>query len=197
MLSMEVHDMKFIITIGLCVLFLACTPGDAPSPPETAAADQPTASTIGFEDQNQSVAPAGTPEPANAESIFTSGQTLYAAVYSHVYWGRGKKHFNLACTLSIRNIDLESPIVVTAVDYYNTAGDLVRNFVDQSRTLAPLETVDFYIPEHDTTGGSGANFIVRWGSPTEINPPIVEAVMIGVDASQGISFVCPAREIKE
>jgi hypothetical protein len=35
------------------------------------------------------------------------------------------------------------------------------------------------------------------GSPTVVNPPIVEAAMIGVDGGQGISFVCPAHEIKE
>ena len=53
--------------------------------------------------------------------------------------------------------------MVTTVDYYDTAGNIVRHFLDQPRALAPLETVDFYIKERDTTGGSGANFIVRWG----------------------------------
>jgi hypothetical protein len=65
------------------------------------------------------------------------------------------------------------------------------------RSLAPLETMDAYIPEHDMTGSSGANFIVRWSSPTSVNPPRVEAVMIGVGAGQHISFVCPAREVTE
>ncbi len=55
--------------------------------------------------------------------------------------------------------------------------------------------MDFYIPERDTSGGSGANFIVRWASLTTVDAPIVEAVMIGVDGGQGISFICPAREL--
>ncbi|MEE4270640.1 MAG: DUF3124 domain-containing protein [Thermoanaerobaculales bacterium] len=86
---------------------------------------------------------------------------------------------------------------IAAVDYYHTEGELVRGFLDGSQTLSPLETVDFYIQERDTSGGSGANFIVRWSSNDAVDPPIVEAVMIGVANGQGISFVAPAREITE
>ena len=61
----------------------------------------------------------------------------------------------------------------------------------------PLETTEFLINERDVAGGSGANFIVRWRSVEPVNPPYVEAVMIGTDAGQGISFVSQAREIVE
>ncbi len=184
------------VAISLCLFALSCAPG-SPTTPDGAATDQsPVANTV-IDDRAQDVAPTDVAAAAAEESGFITGQTLYVSVYSHVYWGPEKRHFNLACTLSIRNIDPQSSIVVTAVDYYNTAGALVRHFVDQPQTLAPLETVDFYIKERDTTGGSGANFIVRWGSSTAVNAPIVEAVMIGVDGGQGISFVCPAREITE
>lgn len=184
------------IAINLCLLALSCAPGN-PTTPDGAATDQPPVANTTTDDRAQGAAPTGVAAAAAEEPGFTTRQTLYVAVYSHVYWGPEKRHFNLACTLSIRNIDPQSSIVVTAVDYHNTAGVLVRHFVDQPQTLAPLETVDFYIKERDTTGGSGANFIVRWGSSTAVNAPIVEAVMIGVDGGQGISFVCPAREITE
>ena len=182
------------VAISLCLFALSCAPGN-PTTPDGATTDPPSVDNALIDDRAREVAPTGVAGAAAAESGFTTRQTLYVAVYSYVYWGPEKKHFNLACTLSIRNIDPTSSIVVTTVDYHNTAGALVRRFVDQPRILAPLETVDFYIKERDTTGGSGANFIVRWGSPTVVNPPIVEAVMIGVDGGQGISFVCPAREI--
>ncbi len=197
MLAIEVQDMKCFITIGLFVLVTACAPGNAPSPEGTTTADRAPIPTARADDPARGAPPAGNLEVTGVESQIRSGQTLYVAVYSHVYWGPKQTHFNLACTLSIRNVDPTSPITVTTVDYYDTAGAHVRHFIDQPRYLAPLETVDFYIKERDTTGGSGANFIVRWDSPTAVNAPIVEAVMIGVDAGQGISFVCPAREIAE
>jgi len=125
------------------------------------------------------------------------GQTLYVPVYSHVYWGPKARPFDLACTLSIRNADLASEITVTSVDYYDTAGSFVRSHLEAPVVLRPLETVDYYIEEKDTTGGSGANFIVRWRSDRTVNVPVVETVMIGVYSSQGISFVCPARVISE
>jgi hypothetical protein len=126
-----------------------------------------------------------------------AGQTLYVPVYSHVYWGPKARAFNLACTLSIRNVDLSSAITVFAVDYYDTAGSLVRSHLDAPVVLRPLQTVDYYIEERDATGGSGANFIVRWRSDRAVNVPVVETLMIGVYSSQGISFVCPARAISE
>lgn len=188
--------MKLFLTVGVIVLALSCAPGNEATP-DPATTDRSAIRQPLAEDQGQGAFPTEDFEATEADSHFETGQTLYVATYSHVYFGHEKRHFNLACTLSIRNVDTRSPIILTAVDYHNTAGDLVRTFVDQPRTLAPLETVDFYTEERDTTGGSGANFIVRWGSPTVVNAPVVEAVMIGVAEGQGISFVCPAREITE
>ncbi|MEM8603550.1 MAG: DUF3124 domain-containing protein, partial [Cyanobacteria bacterium P01_H01_bin.121] len=46
-------------------------------------------------------------------------------------------------------------------------------------------------------GGSGANFIVRWGAAREVSTPIVEAVMISTQSQQGLSFVSAAKVIEE
>jgi hypothetical protein len=42
----------------------------------------------------------------------------------------------------------------------------------------------------------GANFIVEWVASTEVSEPIVEAIMIGTDFQQGISFTSPGKVIK-
>ncbi|MBM9531452.1 DUF3124 domain-containing protein [Desulfoprunum benzoelyticum] len=44
------------------------------------------------------------------------------------------------------------------------------------------------IPQDDSSGGSGANFIVKWQAAAPANPPIVETVMIGTQSQFGISF---------
>ena len=62
-----------------------------------------------------------------------------------------------------------------------------------------LQTVicRYIITEDDRTGGSGANFIVVWKSEQNLNPPIIEAVMIGTHSGQGISFLSRGQVIRE
>jgi hypothetical protein len=92
---------------------------------------------------------------------------------------------------------MSHPITILAADYYDTRGKLVRKYFQKPVNLAPLESTDIYIPEDDTTGGTGANFVVKWHSQKEVNVPIIECVMIGMKSGQGISFVSPGQEIKE
>ncbi|MGF2034656.1 MAG: DUF3124 domain-containing protein [Nostoc sp. CmiVER01] len=125
-----------------------------------------------------------------------SGQTVYVPVYSHIYHHNRQEIFELAVTLSIRNTDLTNPIVITSVRYYNSEGKLVKEYLDRPIQLDALASTDFFINRNDTTGGLGANFIVEWVAQTEISEPIVEAVMIGTDFQQGISFISPGRAIK-
>ncbi|MEW6220072.1 MAG: DUF3124 domain-containing protein [Thermodesulfobacteriota bacterium] len=127
---------------------------------------------------------------AHAEEAprLSKGQTLYVPAYSHIYAGNRDLPVLLTVTLSIRNVDLARSITIMAVDYYGTAGELIRGFLEQSVVLAPLESTRFIVPQKDKSGGSGANFLVRWQSGDLVNPPIVETVMIGAEGQQGISF---------
>lgn len=123
------------------------------------------------------------------------GQTIYVPAYSHIYIGDNEKQFLLTVTLSIRNIDLDKPLEITGVDYYETQGQLLKKFLDKPVTLKPLESLRYIIPETDKRGGSGANFIVKWESEQPVNSPVVESIMIGARSTQGISFVSRGREI--
>lgn len=127
----------------------------------------------------------------------SSGQLLYVPVYSHIYIGDKERPFNLAVTLSIRNVDTRIGMRLTAVDYYDTEGHLVRQYLDGPKIMGPLSSIRFVVAEKDVKGGSGANFLVRWDSPSPVNLPVVETVMIGAQSGQGISFTSHAREIKE
>jgi hypothetical protein len=129
--------------------------------------------------------------------VLSKGQTLYVPVYSHIYWGPKARPFNLACTLSIRNIDPREAITLVAVEYYDTHGKKVKSYLDKPLKLAPLGTREYYIEEKDTKGGSGANFIVKWVSERPANAPLVECIMIGVEGAQGVSFTSRGRAILE
>jgi hypothetical protein len=122
---------------------------------------------------------------------------VYVSVYSNIFSAPKMVPYNLAALLSIRNTDMSNPIRVTGADYYDTRGRLLRQYYQQPVTLAPLESVFIFVPEEDTKGGVGANFIVRWSSAKDVNTPIIECVMIGMKSGQGISFVSQGQEIKD
>ena len=122
-------------------------------------------------------------------------QTIYVPAYSHIYYGNREQPLLLAITLSIRNIDTDKEIKITLVDYYETQGRLLKKFIKKPVVLNPLGSLRYIIPESDKTGGSGANFIVKWESDRLANPPLIESVMISTQSSQGISFTSRGREI--
>lgn len=127
----------------------------------------------------------------------SSGQLVYVPIYSHVYQGPKNRSYNLSALLSIRNVDAKNSISISSVDYYNDHGDLVKKHVEKPVVIPPLGTMEVFIPERDRSGGSGANFTVKWEGGTEVSVPIIQAVMIGTASSQGISFVCDGVAIEE
>ncbi|GAM08661.1 hypothetical protein OR1_00933 [Geobacter sp. OR-1] len=132
-----------------------------------------------------------------AEVRLSKGQTVYVPVYSNVYSGPRKNPFQLAALLSIRNTDMTGTFRVTAIDYYDNDGRLIKRHLDRPLLLGPLGTTHVYVEEKDSRGGFGANFIVRWSADRVINAPVIECVMIGATGGQGISFVSPGQEIRE
>lgn len=131
-----------------------------------------------------------TPLTVNAEGslALSKGQILYVPAYSHIYSGNREKPFYLTITLSIRNIDPQHPITITSIDYHESQGAHVKKILKIPTVLNALGSMRHVISEKDKSGGSGANFIVRWTSQKSVNPPIVETIMIGTQSSQGISF---------
>ena len=139
-----------------------------------------------------------TPVVGSAENIQTSmGQTVYVPIYSHIYSGVKARPFDLAATLSIRNTNLQSSIIIVSVKYYDTAGKLIKDYLDGPIELNALASTRYIIKEDDKAGGSGANFIVIWQSEKKVNPPIIESVMIGTHSGQGISFVSHGQVLKD
>jgi hypothetical protein len=126
------------------------------------------------------------------------GQTVYVPVYSHIYHYNSQEHvMNLSATLSIRNTDLKNSIIITSVRYYDSDGQLIRQDIKSPVELKPLASTDFFIAADDTSGGSGANFIVEWVALKTVYEPVIEAVMISTFSSQGISFVSPAKVLNQ
>ena len=116
-----------------------------------------------------------------------NGKT-YLSIYSHIYSFSVEKSQNLTAMVSLRNVSDADTIYISKADYYNTKGELIRHYFEKSIYLKPLETVEIVIDETDEHGGSGANFIFEWYTPSKTPEPLFEAVMISLRGSQGLSF---------
>jgi hypothetical protein len=123
-------------------------------------------------------------------------QTIFVPAYSHVYTRTGQEYL-LAITLSIRNTSFTDSILLTSVRYYDTKGSLVKKYSKKVLQIPPLATAEFFVQDEDTSGGSGANFIVKWNAIQGVSEPVIEAVMIGTTSGQGISLISPGRVINQ
>jgi len=127
----------------------------------------------------------------------TVRRTVYVPVYSSLYLGLDIKRdmVELASTLSIRNISPRHAIVLESVRYFDSGGHLVREHLSQPATLGTLASVEFVVKQSDTTGGPGANFLVGWSGPSQVDQPLIEAIMLGRQGNAGISFTSMGRTI--
>jgi len=134
---------------------------------------------------------------ASSEIKLLKSQTVYVPVYSHIYIGDRERPFDLTVTLSIRNTDPNHPITIVSVDYICSNGKLLRKYLKNPIKLNAMASTRYVVEESNKSGGSGANFIVRWKSDNNVNEPIIEGIMIGTKAQQGISFLSRGKAIKE
>lgn len=133
---------------------------------------------------------------AAAPRPLTTGQTVYVPAYSHIYHGNKETPLLLSVTLSIRNIDPENSLTIESVDYHESAGSLVKEYLEKPVVLGPLGSERYIVAQKDNTGGSGANFMVTWRANKDTNPPIIETVMIGTQSQLGISFTSRGQAIE-
>jgi hypothetical protein len=100
-------------------------------------------------------------------------------------------------TLAIHNTDVENQIIIQSVRYYDTDGNLVREFVQSPVSLDPMATTGFFVPSGDGDGGWGANFMVEWVAESPVYEPVIEAVMISSRWTDGITYVSPGRVVSQ
>ena len=139
---------------------------------------------------------------AQAVAPLATGQSLYLPIYSHLYHGdvnprTGKPSQTLVSThISIRNTDPVAGMKVVSARYYNTEGKLLREFLPKPQAIPPLGTYELYVPRSDSSGGSGANFIIDWIADKPVNPPLVEALHADIREARTLLFVTTGRPIQ-
>ncbi len=124
----------------------------------------------------------------------TKNQTVYVPIYSDIYQMSGNRRLALTATLSIRNTSLNDDMFVSQVDYFDSQGRPVKEYLSKTILLKPLMSVEFVVDYHEEAGGAGANFIVHWASDNKAKEPLIQAVMIG--NTEGVSFLGDAVVIE-
>ena len=122
------------------------------------------------------------------------GQTVYLPIYSSMLFGnlsRGgvPSRVLLSAMVSIRNTDPSRTVRLTSLQYHDSTGKLLREYLQEPATLAPLSTREYFVELHDDSGGSGANFLMRWESDPPASPPLLEAIHANLDSARGVVFV--------
>jgi hypothetical protein len=120
---------------------------------------------------------------------------IYVPAHSSVYWGFDRVESEMAITLYVRNVNERKGVVIESVRYFDSTGKLVRSYVEQPGVLGPMATADYVIQRLDTTGGTGASFLVEWSGAAEGEAPMVEAVMLGQHGNLGISLSSVGRAL--
>jgi hypothetical protein len=127
------------------------------------------------------------------------GQLLYLPIYSNIPFkiDTTKFEFDMSAFVAIHNTDLKNEIKVLKVLYFNTQGKMVYDFLkSETKTLKPLETVDFYVP-HEDKSGTGANFLIEWISDDYVNEPLIESVTINLKTYHSAAIVSQGKIIRE
>lgn len=138
-------------------------------------------------------------EVVNLDADFqpVTGQIIYVPAYSYIYYSKRQRSHSLAITLSFHNTDLQFPIIIKSVRYYDSRGQLLEDYLPEPVKLNPLNSTNFYIEDNDIRGGVGGNFIIEWVAETKVFPPVAESVMVSTASTQGLSFVSTGRVLKE
>ena len=187
----EMRHLSFVIA-GALVVMASCAVPEIDSQQESygkldAATDSLSSSSL----------PCGVAVDPNTIVQPAMTQTIYVPIYSQVYERAESFIVDLTVTLSIRNTDLEQHITLSAVCKYNTTGQLVEQYLKGPVVLGPLASRHYIVEQKDTRGGVGASFIVKWRSDTQVNQPVVEAVMISQKSQRGLSFLTHGHIIEQ
>jgi hypothetical protein len=132
----------------------------------------------------------------------TKGETLYLPIYSHMLYGNlgksGKASYVLLSALvSIRNTDARRPIRVLTAKYFDTHGKQLGERVPTPVVVPPLGTLELFVELNDASGGSGANFIIKWEADQPLNPPLVESLHANMDGGKAVIFMTQSVPLAE
>ena len=131
--------------------------------------------------------------PAVGQTVTLSrGQIVYAPANHFCSRLDGNDCIRRMVTgLTIRNIDLNSPITLISIQLYDPYGNLIDELLghlnEDYKILAPLTSIGFSTDPYELYDWPGGriSFIVRWKSNRYVNAPIIETNRVLLDGPEG------------
>ncbi len=140
------------------------------------------------------------PVQADEARALSRGQDLYLPIYSHMVYGNRNRtgalpKALLSALVSIRNTDPKRALRLLSARYYDTDGKFLRDYLSAPVIIGPFGTSELFVDLHDESGGSGANFLIRWEAESPMNPPLVEAIHANMDSGKAVIVTTQAIPI--
>lgn len=123
---------------------------------------------------------------------------VYVPAYSDLYYESRAKKTYFTVVLSLRNISFNDTIYFDRIEYYSSKGELLREYIDRTLMLRPMESMEYIVDEGEKEGGAGANFVVSYKARTGLkNHPFIEAIMMGNLDNYRFAFSSPGIPIEK
>ncbi len=140
------------------------------------------------------LAPAGAAQAA-ADKTAGGGGTIYVPLYARVFVSDRGVSIGLAATLSLRNTDPRSAILIRSVRLHDGAGALARQCLEAPRELPPLASLRLSVEMPAKPADGDPCLLVEWEAKGPVHQPHVEAALIGAAGQLGISFLSPGQPL--
>ena len=127
--------------------------------------------------------PLGEPLPDSLVS-----NAVYVPLYRTLYVGEERAVNKLSATLSIHNTSSKQPLVLKKVTYFDGGGTAIVERLAEPHLLPPMASAEFYIDSAELNSAAIAATVVEWGGHSPINPPLIEAIVIGKYGAKGFSI---------
>lgn len=63
--------------------------------------------------------------------------------------------------------------------------------------IPPFGTLELFVELNDASGGSGANFIIKWDAEQPVSPPLVESLHANMDGGKAVIFMTQSVPLAE
>jgi hypothetical protein len=133
---------------------------------------------------------------AQGEVKLVKGQSVYMPCSTS--YMAGDHSFNVKATIFIHNTDPNQSINIVKMDFYNTSGKLVEQYLQQPLKLNPSAATYIHVKNHLTgKEGMAAHFVIQWQAETKVVEPLMRTLMLGSAGTRGYSFTTQPRVVQE
>ena len=131
------------------------------------------------------------------------GQTLYLPIYSHMLYGNLGKSGKASTRIAVdpgqhsqyrhQALDAGARLPGISILQANCSANACR----RPTVVPPLGTLELFVELNDASGGSGANFIIKWDAEQPVNPPLVESLHVNMDGGKAVIFMTQSVPLTE